>query len=412
MATGADLLLRDEAWRSERVINVFRSAIWVFACGAILAGSAYRGETLYPGVMLGMIYGIVMGLLGLTWLKRHYHPLVPYVVSAIDVIVLAIIADRTHQIMLVDLPSEAQQQLHDVISAMMLLLGVNALRFSWRVTAWSTAWTVFGVVGLLLKNLPTTGPVNLLINVVQIVALGVILGYSARKLHVVIHRVKERDAFARFLPEPVVELLTRDPSAMDLGGKKQEGTVLFADIRGFTTISETLDPEDVVALLNEYFAEMVDEIFDNQGILDKFIGDGIVAVFGPPLATDEQARRAVSCARGMLRRLDTINEARQRRGSEPLAIGIGVHSGSLVAGKIGSPRRLEYTHIGDTVNTASRIEGLTKTLERTVVISATTRAALGDDAAVESLGEHEIRGRRSVELFALTDGGEDRASRG
>jgi adenylate cyclase len=402
MAGGADSLLRDEAWRSERVINVFRSAIWIIACTAILSGSAFRDEPLYPGVAFGLIYGIAMAIVGATWLKRSYHVLVPYVVSALDVVVLAIIADRTHQIMLIQVPAEAQQQLHDVISAVMLLLGVNALRFSWRVTAWSTAWSVAAVVGLLVKNLPSTGPVNLIVNIVQIVGLGAILGYSARKLHVVIHRVKERDAFARFLPEPVVEELTRDPTAMNLGGKKQESTVLFADIRGFTTMAEALEPEDVVALLNEYFAEMVDEIFDNEGILDKFIGDGIVAVFGPPLAAADQAKRAVRCARGMLRRLRTINEARQARGSEPLRIGIGIHSGMLVAGKIGSPRRLEYTHIGDTVNTASRIVGMTKELGCAVLISATTRAQLPDDESVESLGAHEIRGRRSLDLFALT----------
>lgn len=392
--SGTDALLHDEAWRSERAINVFRASIWIVVCAAILTGSKIAGDPFYPSVFAGLLYGVVMALIGATWLRRRYHPLFPYVASALDVVVLGAIAETTHEFMLVAHPAEAQQQLHDAVAAYMLLLGANALRFSWRATAWSTVWAIGGVATLLLRNLPDTGPVNLVVNVVQLAALGAILGVSARKLRTVIHRVKERDAFARFLPEPVVEELTRDPSAMDLGGKRQEATVLFADIRGFTTMSEDLEPEAVVAMLNEYFAEMVDEIFDNDGILDKFIGDGIVAVFSEP-------ERAVTCARGMLRRLDDINATRDKRGQPPLRIGVGIHSGTLVAGKIGSPRRLEYTHIGDTVNTASRVEGMTKTLNESVLISATTHAQLDDTSALESLGEQVMRGRKPIDLYAL-----------
>ncbi len=399
-ATGADELLLEEAWRSERLINAVRAVVWITICSGILIANAVRG-TFYAGVAAGLFYGVAAAVVGLTWLRRVYHPMIPYVGSALDIGVLAIIADRTHVFLLENAPAMATQQLHDMVAALLLLLGSNALRFSWRVTAFSTLCAVTATIVLFRIHLRDTGMVSMGVNLVQVVTLGAILGYAARKLHRIIHRVKERDAFARFLPEPVVAQLTRDPTALALGGVKQESTVLFADIRGFTTLAEELEPEDVVSLLNEYFAEMVDEVFENEGILDKFIGDGIVAVFGPPLAERDQAERAVRCARGMLRRLGGLNATRTARGAPALAIGIGIHTGPLVAGNIGSPRRLEYTHIGDTVNTASRVEGMTKALDRAVLVSATTRERLAEGTALESLGEHPIRGRRGLELFAL-----------
>jgi adenylate cyclase len=326
------------------------------------------------------------------------------------VLVLAIIADRTHRFMLDQGQFvEAERQLRDMLAALMLLLSVNVLRFSWRVTAWTTLCTVIAFHALLAIHKPDIEAVNVIVYTGHLIGLGAILGYAAQKLRVVIHRVKERDAFARFLPEPIVERLTRDPSAIQLGGEQQDGTVLFADIRGFTTMAESMSPESVIAMLNEYFTEMVEEIFDNKGILDKFIGDGICAVFTPIKAEDDPARRAVRCAQGMLKRLDDINRSRKQRNEAPLQIGIGIHTGRLVAGNIGSPRRLEYTHVGDTVNTASRVEGLTKELGQPVVITASTRARLGEEVPISSLGKRALRGREPIELYAVVITAADRA---
>ena len=149
-------------------------------------------------------------------------------------------------------------------------------------------------------------------------------------------------------------------------------TLLFSDIRGFTTLSETRTPEEVIALLNRYFSLQVDVVFKHGGSLDKFIGDCIMAIWGAPLDDAEHAQRAVACALDMA---DTLLAFRRALGAEDSGfdVGIGVHSGPAVVGLMGSQKRLEYTAIGDTVNLASRIEGLTKDAKRRVLVSKDTK---------------------------------------
>ena len=165
-----------------------------------------------------------------------------------------------------------------------------------------------------------------------------------------------RANYSRFMPEYVVRQILENPDSFKLGGVNQTLTVLFADIRGFTRLSEHAPPERVVQLLNNYFTAMSDIIFAHGGTLDKYIGDGLMALFGAPTATPEDACNAVAAAVAMQREMEVINEQLRADGLSEISIGIGLHTGVATVGYIGSERRSEYTAIGDTVNLAARLE--------------------------------------------------------
>ncbi len=165
-----------------------------------------------------------------------------------------------------------------------------------------------------------------------------------------------RANYSRFMPEYVVKQLLDNPNSFRLGGVNQQVTVLFADIRGFTSFSEKEKPEKVVGLLNRYFSVMTDIIFEHGGTLDKYIGDGLMAIFGAPTAGEEDALNAVKAAVTMQKRLAQLNKELYAEGYGTISIGIGLHTGEATIGYIGSNKRSEYTAIGDTVNLASRLE--------------------------------------------------------
>ncbi len=183
-----------------------------------------------------------------------------------------------------------------------------------------------------------------------------------------------RANYSRFLPEYVVKQMLENPESFKLGGVNQTITVLFADIRGFTRISEHAQPEKIVGLLNRYFSAMTDIIFAHGGTLDKYLGDGLMALFGAPSATPQDASNALNAAVAMQRRVMGINVELHQEGLNEIGVGIGLHTGEATVGYIGSERRSEYTAIGDTVNTASRLESNARGGE-ILVSDATAKAA-------------------------------------
>jgi adenylate cyclase len=183
-----------------------------------------------------------------------------------------------------------------------------------------------------------------------------------------------RANYGRFLPEYVVKQMLENPESFKLGGVNQTITVLFADIRGFTRLSEHAQPEKVVQLLNKYFSAMTDIIFAHGGTLDKYLGDGLMALFGAPTATPDDATNALNAAVAMQRRVIQINDDLRSESLPEVAVGIGLHTGEATVGYIGSERRSEYTAIGDTVNTASRLESNSKG-GQILVSDATAKAA-------------------------------------
>jgi adenylate cyclase len=235
-------------------------------------------------------------------------------------------------------------------------------------------------------------------------AIGVLV---AEYLLEAFERVRTHDTFSRFVPEAVVnQVLARTGGELRLGGELVEGTAMFTDLRGFTTFSEGLEAEEVIGLLNGYLGEISDAVLAHGGTLVSYLGDGLMAVFGAPLPQDDHADRAVAAAREMLEeRLPKYNETLLARGFERgFKMGIGLNSGEFMSGNVGSQRRLEYTAIGDTINTASRIEGMTKGTPYALYFADSTKEAL--TRPVEDLvyiDEMPVRGRtQPIKLWSLT----------
>jgi len=186
-----------------------------------------------------------------------------------------------------------------------------------------------------------------------------------------------KDMFARYMSQEVMEKLMETPDSVNLGGDKRDATVFFADIRGYTSFSENREPEEIIEILNEYFTEAVEKVVQHRGYIDKFIGDCIMAVWGVPMLPEkEDAFHAVSCALAIQ---DTVRSSKRkffRNVASRLRIGIGVNTGPLVAGNLGSIQRMDYSVIGDTVNLAARLEGVAQADE--VIISQSTKNQLGD----------------------------------
>ena len=238
---------------------------------------------------------------------------------------------------------------------------------------------------------------------------GVLATGAIHGLTVAFEREQARDAFARFVPESVVDQVLADAEGVRLGGVRGEATVMFSDLRGFTSFSETLEPERVIESLNRYLTQMSEAILDHGGTLVAYMGDGIMAVFGAPLKQEDHADRALEAARDMLGRMDGFNGWLREQGlHDGFKMGIGLNSGPVMSGNVGSERRLEYTALGDTTNTAARLEGMTKGTPHQLYISDTTRQALTRPVEdIVEVGEAEVRGRKAkVKLWSLRDGDE------
>jgi adenylate cyclase len=213
-------------------------------------------------------------------------------------------------------------------------------------------------------------------------------------------RVKK--LFGRYVSKDVFEQLIKNPAAAKLGGQRRHMTVLFSDIRAFTSVSEKGEPEAIVAQLNEYFSRMVPIVFAHKGTIDKFVGDMIMALFGAPLDDSDHADHAVETALGMSAGLAQLNREWSAAGRPPLDIGIGINTGDMVAGNLGSEDIMSYTVIGDHVNLGSRLESLTKDFHTRVIISEATRAALKGRYDIRALGEVVVKGKSvPVKIFSV-----------
>lgn len=289
--------------------------------------------------------------------------------------------------------------LFSVMLPLTVLLGRNN---SWRVIAPLFLFTVLllsvyqaFVQGIVLASvLPAIG--------MSLAWLGALARLSATEGR---DKRRIRAMFGQYVSPQILESLTANAARGLLQaeiGRREHLCILFSDIRGFTSLSEHMAPEEVVEILNGYFRGMVDIIFLRKGTLDKFIGDAIMAFWGAPLRIEQPARQAVTAAMDMVKWLETYNEGLVARGIAPLEIGIGLHSGSVVLGNIGSEKKLDFTIIGDNVNLASRLEGLTKNYGCRVLISETTRLETGDDFVCRVLDSVRVKGKKQpIRIFEV-----------
>lgn len=243
----------------------------------------------------------------------------------------------------------------------------------------------------------------------------IVVTYSAIGLeqYVVEEREKRkiRDAFSLYFPPALARLVSERPEMLALGGDKRELTVLFSDIRGFTSISERLEAETLVELLNDFLGAMTEVIFAHDGMLDKYVGDAIMAVWGAPLPQADHAARACRAALDMISRLHSCEDGWHQRGWPRLDIGIGLNTGPMVVGNMGSARRLSYTVIGDNVNLGSRLEGLNKLYGTHILASEATIQAAGDAVVARELDLVRVKGKRlPVRIFEILAPRDERAA--
>ena len=213
---------------------------------------------------------------------------------------------------------------------------------------------------------------------------------------------KVKRLFSRYVAKNVYEQLLADPSRARLGGTRRHMTVLFSDMRGFTALTEKGKPEHIVSQLNDYFTRMVKVLFDHQGTLDKFVGDMVMALYGAPLDDPDHAEHAVQTALAMVRALDVLNAEWESFGLPRLDIGIGINTGDMVAGNIGSEAIMSYTVIGDAVNLGARLESLNKEYGTRIIISDATRAQLKGQYDIRPLGSVTVKGKsQPVAIFEV-----------
>jgi adenylate cyclase len=398
-------ILREREVLNERRVAVARLAL--ISGAVVLDLLAYAGwvqTTLTPPsgptIAIDAVFLSFAAAVLLVARRPGYRPVFKYIVVTLDFAVIALVVTLD--------PTIARGGAVGDWSAMVALLFIfclNLLRFSIGATAYAAALALalFITFGWLAPPHPnelgamTAGMVMLLL-------IGLSLTRSNRAM---LEEATTKQMMERYLPPQLVGRLFSGGASLEPGGEARTVTLLFADIRGFTTIAERLPAEAVVDLLNAALSRLSDAVFAHHGTLDKFTGDGLMAIFGAPVAQPDDAARAVAAGLAMLEAIRDL-DAQQPAGAPRLAIGVGIHTGEAIVGNIGSARRLDYTAIGDAVNLASRVEGLTKELGAPLLLSRATRDAALAAPDAEPLhftaaGEAPVKGRsRPVELFTAS----------
>lgn len=288
-----------------------------------------------------------------------------------------------------------QTNLAQDLFSIFLLLGVTFL-----VIRYFSLFVSLGIIALIMISYIALCILcyrfNLVISVITPITLQVItmtMAYSYRFILEGRNKEKIKNAMGRYISQDVMQNVVKNIDTLKLGGKRANVTVLFADIRGFTSMSENMSAEEVSVILNEYFTEIEPIIAKYNGVINKFIGDAVMAIFGEPIQDKNHAINSVKCANEMLQKVDELKKKWLKEGKPKIEIGVGINTGEAFVGNIGSETRLEYTVIGDMVNLASRIESYNKVYKTRFLISATTYEKVRNITDVIKISEVSIRGK-------------------
>lgn len=407
MENTLEQILHQREVRGEKAVALLRAGfigIAVFLDGLAFVGiiPPYTSAPPTAGTLaLDAVFLAAAWMIAGLALKGIYRGFFKFVTITLDyVLVLMMFAFDP------SLAAAGEENLWLAVIAPVYMFYLNLIRFS-RPAAWYAAGlsvvqcAVLGV--MVVGSWQAQKILPLEFGLFMLVSIGLAINAVGRQM---MEEANAKQMLERYLPPQLVEELRRSKASLLPGGKRQSVTMLFADIRGFSRISEELSPEQVVDLLNDYLSTMTDVIFAHEGTIDKFIGDAVMTTFGAPVSRPDDVVRAFRAAQQMILALEAFN-ARHPELPAPVGIGIGLHSGEVIAGNIGSAKRLDYTVIGDNVNLTSRIEGLTRYYGCRILASDAVMEGLrncGVEPAAREIDTVIVRGKTQAvvvhELFA------------
>ena len=371
----------------------------------LLVGTLSQGLDL---ILIGVDLGSMVITAGWCWLVRHwattgsYKPWLKYVSILFDyVIILGITLEMEYLAEIGHFLRDLHQTQFELmlISALILFNVMSAFRQG-RVIIYFSTLCCLAATTLILEHSQTDRTIEIHEQIIVLFS-GLLAWSISHYITNTYTRLRHRERLLRYLPEKLVSAVETGAVDIEPGGERREVTILMADIRNFTTLCERNEPEVVTRILNRYFSAMSNPIFKHDGMIDKFIGDAIMAVFGAPQAGMNSAHGAINAAKGMLEELIELNKQFAEQGLPQLEIGIGIHSGEAIVGNVGSLSCMDYTVIGDTVNVAARIESKTKELGQVLLVSEDTaeKSEMSDLAWVADV---KLKGRdKTVNVYSF-----------